>query len=251
MVDVFAFPEFPTVGRSFRSDTTVLLSDTGGDGRMRLDAISRVLHDAATLDVEDAGIRPRMIWILRSTQLNILRFPRYLDHIEVDTACSGYGKAWAERRTRLQIDGEIAVEATAIWVSVDDHTGRPKTLDERFFAHYAISANGRHVSARGRLHPPEADPDATFTYPVRRSDLDIMDHVNNAIHLGFVEQCLYDADVRIQPDEEITTRIEYGEAIEYGEPVEADFYADALGHWVVLSQGGRPRSVFLAKPPQA
>ncbi|MGC8481661.1 MAG: hypothetical protein ACP5PJ_08945, partial [Acidimicrobiales bacterium] len=128
------------------------------------------------------------------------------------------------------------------------HTGRPKTLDERFFTHYAASADGRHVSARARLHPPTTEPDNRFVYAVRRSDLDIMDHVNNAIHLDFVEQCLHDAGKRIDSGLSVRTRIEYGEAIEYGEPVEAAYFHTDQGTWVTLTQAGRTRSVFLLDP---
>lgn len=246
MTDHFNLSPYPVEGRVYATSMTVLLSDTDPSGRMRLDAISRSLHDIATLDVEDTRVRPRMIWILRSVVLSIASYPRYLDILDVETSCSGYGKAWAERRTRLKLGGESIVEAGAIWVNVSSAGGGPKSLGQTFFDVYGTSAAGRHVSARSLLRVPTGEPFITRIYPLRVTDLDIMGHVNNAIHTSFIEQLLADAGIDLSKTPILTARTEFGDALEYGQPVTARLWKEEGTVFASLSQTERQRSFFEA-----
>lgn len=246
MTDHFNLPPFPLDGRIYSISMTVLLSDTDPSGRMRLDAISRSLHDIAILDIEDARVRPRMIWILRSVVFSIASYPRYLDVLDVETSCSGYGKAWAERRTRLKFGGECLIEAGAIWVNVSPTGGGPKTLDQTFFEVYGTSAAGRHVSARSLLRAPLSEPELTRDYSLRVTDLDIMGHVNNAIHTSFVEQIFSDAGIDLTRTPIVTSRTEFGDALEYGQPVTARLWREGQTVFASLSQTDRQRSFFEA-----
>jgi acyl-ACP thioesterase len=86
-------------GRLFHFEHRVLLADTDPSGRMRLDAVSRVLQDAATLDVENTSLVKKGPWVLRWMELVAHGIPCYLEQLEVKTYCSGLGRAWAERST--------------------------------------------------------------------------------------------------------------------------------------------------------
>jgi hypothetical protein len=84
-------------------------------------------------------------------------------------------------------------------VHVDPSTGRPKSLSAEFHALYDAAAAGREVLAR-QVHEP-VDPDGagvtTFAWQPRATDLDVLDHANNAMGWAVVEQLrarLLDAD---------------------------------------------------------
>jgi len=180
----------PEVGRSYWHDATVLLGDATPDGRARLDAIARVLHDAATLDNEDAPVADKGPWVLRGMTLTIARWPRYLEALEVQTWCSGTGRAWAARTTLLRSAGEVLVASEAIWVLIDRTTGRPRRLGEEFFTCFGPSARGRVVAPRLGLTLPDEPPEDTIDVELRFADLDVMGHVNNAIYLALLEESL-------------------------------------------------------------
>ena len=91
-----------------------------------------------------------------------------------------------ERRTRVIGDRGAFVDAAALWVFIDRDTGRPLALDDDFYERYAESADGRRV--RGRLvHDTPPDNTHWRAWPLRTSDFDVLDHVNNARSLEAVE----------------------------------------------------------------
>lgn len=165
------------------------LGDVTPSGRLRLDAIARYLQDVAFDDGEDAGIKGTERWILRRLAIDVATLPRFTDVIELTTWCSGAGGRWAERRT--SIAGErAAIEATAIWVFVDDR-GRPSRLPPEFFEHWGASAGDRKVSARLSHDDPSTSAlGSAVPWPLRRTDFDVVGHVNNAAYWSAAEELL-------------------------------------------------------------
>src|SRR3954468_8515196 len=92
---------WPGVGRRFVHRARVGLADSAPDGRARLDAIARWLQDAAWEDVDDAGLAEIGAWVVRRTRIEVERFPRFGERLDVATFCSGLGRMWAERRTTV------------------------------------------------------------------------------------------------------------------------------------------------------
>jgi acyl-ACP thioesterase len=181
-VDV-EYVECPAGGRRVVRARAVRLGDVTPSGRIRLDALARYLQDVAADDVDEAGITGA--WVLRRVALQIGELPRFRDRVELETFCSGSGGRWAERRTTVRVDGEPRVEAVAVWVYVDA-SGRPVPLEAWFFDLYGTAANGRKISSRLRLPPPPSDG-ARRDWAMRRTDLDVLGHVNNAIAWAAVE----------------------------------------------------------------
>ena len=208
-VDPKEFVPLPATGRRVTRERHVRLGDVTSRGRARLDALAGYLQDVAADDVEDAGIVGA--WVLRRLVLAVGDPPRYRDVVELTTFCSGSGSRFAERRTTLTVAGRIAVEAVALWVYVDE-AGRPARLREWFFDLYGEAAGGRQVRSRLR-HPPPA-PDATVrSWPLRVSDVDVLDHVNNAASWAAVED-----ELGRHHAERLPTRAE----MEYRRPVDLD-----------------------------
>ncbi len=70
------------------------------------------------------------------------------------------------------------LEAAVLWVPVDG-TGHPVRIQSQFLDVYGESVQGRKVSGRVALRTPP--PNASSTpWPLRRADLDVVGHVNNA-----------------------------------------------------------------------
>lgn len=231
------FVDLPQSGRVFRGRRRVHLGDVDAGGWLRLEALARYLQDVATDDADDAELsEQRGVWVLRSSDLEVVSTPVYHETVELATFCSGIGPRWAERRTRLVGDRGALVEVAALWVFVDRELGRPLALDDDFHERYGESARGRRV--RGRLLHGAAPDDARWRpWPLRTSDFDVLDHVNNARSLEAVEDELVDR----LPDRRLRrARIEYRGTIERGDVVELGSVVtpgvdDELAVWLAVA----------------
>ena len=184
----------PVVGRVFRCTRQVRWGDIDSGGRLRLDAIARLLQDVATDDTADLGLAEAEAWVVRRTLIQQNRAAEQGETLELATFCSGLGSRWAERRISITGEGGASIEAAALWVHLDPISGRPKLLPARFGTEFAAAAAGREVTARQTIEavPAEASGARVRQWYPRSTDIDILDHVNNAIGWSVVEQVLAD-----------------------------------------------------------
>ncbi|HEY2440250.1 MAG TPA: acyl-ACP thioesterase domain-containing protein [Solirubrobacteraceae bacterium] len=188
-------------------------ADCAPSGRMRLDALACWLQDVAYADVEDAGLEGVAVWVVRRTRIRVNRFPRFGEHFELTTFCSGLGRMWAERRTdivRRGIDGDsdgaagADVEAVSLWVHLDPEHWRPSPLTKAEIDTYRGATEPRRVTAR--LHHPVPGPLAGGErWTFRSTECDLADHVNNAAYWQPLEE-----ELLTGPDpERLDVEIEY------------------------------------------
>jgi acyl-ACP thioesterase len=221
-----AIPPFPQAGRAYAHGRLVGPGDTAVSGRARLDAIVDWLQAVAHADVVDAGLEGVVLWVIRRAALRIDRFPRLGERVELTTACSALGARWAERRTRVTGDRGARVEAVALWVAIDPATLRPARVDH-LAGVYGESAGDRRVRT-GLTHPAPPPDAAARPWPVRRADLDVGGHVNNAAYWQALEEELADVDAPLYA--EIEHRAPGG-------PGEAAVLSAGDRRWVVAGDG--------------
>ena len=198
----------PAVGRRFTTNSRVRLSDVTPGGLLRLDGVARTLQDAATDDWDACGIDSEFNWVARRTAFRFVgsHWPVYEEHLSSVTWCAGTGAAWAERRTNVYAGDEVVIEAASLWVPIDIN-GFPQRIPAKFHEIYGEAMGGRKVSGRvDTLPPPDGAPQRP--YQVRRADLDVIGHVNNAA----VWQAI---------TEVVEAPVVYAEVVHRG-PVEAD-----------------------------
>jgi acyl-ACP thioesterase len=169
----------PAQGRRFSIHTLVRLSDASPSSHWRLDGVARALQDAATEDWEDCGIVTDALWLARRTSFRrVGPWPVIYDRLKLTTFCAGVGAAWAERRTNVYVDEKLVIEASSLWVPVDPR-GFPVRIPRTFYEIFGEAMGDRRVSGRVpvTVPPPEA---SKRSWPLRRADLDVIGHVNNA-----------------------------------------------------------------------
>jgi acyl-ACP thioesterase len=177
----------PERGRIVTIDRHVGLSDVRPDTTARLDAIARFLQDAADGDAASSGFEGRGVWVLRRLAMHIDHTPRFRAYLTCSTWCSGVGARWAERRTDVRTGDVHSVGSVGIWVHVDRQSGAPVALPDGFDEVWGVSANGRRV--RPNLRHPAPPAGARFVpWPLRATDFDVLDHVNNAAYWAPVEE---------------------------------------------------------------
>jgi acyl-ACP thioesterase len=222
--------EPPADGRVFTQTARAGLADCAPSGRVRLDALARLLQDVAYADVEDAELADTAVWVVRRCRIRVERFPRFGERLTLHTFCSGIGRAWAERRTTIEsvLPGGArasVVEAVALWVHLNPATLHPAPLSDRELEVYGVGAAGaRKVSHRLRHPAPPAETDNARPWTFRATECDLADHINNAAYWAPLEDELLRSS---EPDPD-------------GIDVELEFRAPAQpGNKRILTSGDR------------
>ncbi len=222
-------------GRHFAQEYRVRLGDVDARGTLRVDGVARYLQDIATDDWEDTGVASSDVWVVRRTSLRLApgaRWPSYLDYLRFVTWCGGVGGAWAERRTNVYVNDELRLEAVAIWVPTD-HDGHPVRMRPSFFGAYGEGVKARKVS--GRVVTPPLPPNAPRRpWPLRRSDVDIVGHVNNA--------ALWKAVYEFVRDEHRSITVIHHGSVEWGDDVILAWAEDQL--WLVVGDEIRVSATY-------
>ncbi len=221
------------MGRVYRSRRRIRLSDTTAAGRLRLDAAARYAQDIASDDVDDAGIDDGgRVWVVRRAAFDVV-VPFGEDRFaDVATWSGGLGPRWAGRRTTIAGDGGGRIEGETLWAYIDRETQRLARLPEAYSAVYGASPPA--PSPRLELPRDPAAGAARRPWPLRISDVDILGHVNNAVHWAAVEALLAEAG---GADRRLRAMVEYRDALDVEDPVE-----------LAVEQGaGRVRAWFVTR----
>jgi acyl-ACP thioesterase len=210
------------------------IADADSAGRCRLDAMARWLQDVAYADLVDAGFEGRGAWIVRRARIRVEAFPRFGEHLELRTFCSGIARFSAERRT--SIHGERGdVETVARWVCLDPARGRPMRFPPDFISIYEESAGGRDANVRRRHADPPGHAQRS-TWLFRASEMDPAGHINNSHYWGPLEEELATGPV----PERIDAEIEYRDPAMAGEVA---VLRDGSSMWIAGTDGAVHASI--------
>jgi acyl-ACP thioesterase len=230
----------PPDGRVFRQEGRAGLADCAPSGRARLDALARWMQDVAYADVEEAGVADQAVWVVRRARIRVERFPRFGEHFEIATFCSGLGRMWAERRTMITLAGGATsdVEAVSLWVHLDPVARRPSPLTPEEIAVYGSPAADRRVTARLRHPAPEA-VERRFGWRFRETECDLAAHINNAAYWEPLEEELLAGPEpgRIDVEMEFRTPSQPGEKV---------VLCNGDRRWIVGEDGETHASMMLA-----
>jgi acyl-ACP thioesterase len=197
-----------TSGRTFTQQRVVRLGDASPGGRLRFDALARMLQDIANDDANEVLLDGQS-WVVRRVAIEVHQAGSFGEMLSLTTFCGGIGSRWAQRRTSIVGDRGARIEVAALWVHIDMATLRPAVLGPDFAAAYGEGANGRTVKARLQHEDP---PTATGTpYLARFVDFDVMGHMNNAAYWNAVEAEL---SVRREIRHPMRAEMEYRQGIE-------------------------------------
>jgi acyl-ACP thioesterase len=197
------------------------LADVDPRGRVRLDALARLLQDVAIDDVQETGWgTPSHLWFVRRIRIDV-HVPFLQDReVKLVTWCSGLAAIAAGRRWSLTGDGGGQADVDSVWIHLDPDQ-RPARIEG--FGVYGESTGGRSVSTR--LELPDPPPEALWVpWPLRATDIDPHGHLNNAIYWQAVEHVL--ASSTLDLARPLVAELDYRRPIDAGDEVDLVTTAD-------------------------
>lgn len=191
-------------------------------GFLRLLTLMNLFQDmadenASQLNIGFEACRKRgLAWVGSNYALQISRFPKIHEHFTIET-WPAEAKMWGAVRDFIVRDAEDKeiIKASSQWVLIDYARKRPVSLQKHFPDYVMI--NERALPTDFPKLPDIKQPDMQCRIMVRFDDIDVNQHVNNAVYPLWASECVpaefrkehYPAEIEIQFKKEA----HYGEEI--------------------------------------
>lgn len=211
------------IERRMTTTVRVRFDEADPDGHLRGSVYLRHAQDVAWLhsaaaDFDRAWYEAhRLTWLVRAVALELRTPVGYGERLEVSTEVTGMRRVWARRLSEFRAPdghGELHAAAEIDWV-LTGWNGLPARVPRAILDLFG-PALPSFDPARVRLPAPPPDRFA-HTFAVRRSELDPLGHVNNAVYLDYLEESIALAGGHRQL---ATPRRRY--ELEFLQPAEAD-----------------------------
>jgi acyl-ACP thioesterase len=179
----------------FDREWPLRVADIDRESRLRLDAAARHIQDIGQDQLREMGFEDtHPLWIVRRTMVDLTRPIEFGDMLRLRRWCSGTSNRWCEMRVRLDGKrGRGLVESEAFWININRETQMPSRISDDFLAGLRRTTNIDRLRWQAYLKPGSRD-DATeiHEYPLRFTDIDLFDHMNNSVYWTVVEDYLSD-----------------------------------------------------------
>ena len=216
------------MNRQFRLIHTVRYDECNCDGVLTPVAFARYMQDIASRDAEDSQLIGEGDWIIKRTKMSFASSIPLHTNLELKTFGIGFSRITAlrgyEAHQALAPQDEPVASAQTLWVYVNS-SGRPVRLPERTAQIWqpdgVLPPQPEQPFPAAPLRPPITTPAL-----VQFSEIDLMQHLNNASAVELLDNAAWEALARssITPARaKFSIRhydIEYIESPRFGEHLE-------------------------------
>lgn len=168
------------------------VADIDREGRLRFDAATRHIQDIGQDQLRELGYEEtHPLWIVRRTMIDLIRPIEYQDMLRLRRWCSGTSNRWCEMRVRIDGRKGGLIESEAFWININRETQGPARISDDFVAGLRRTTEVDRLRWKAYLTPgSREDADRIQEFPVRVSDIDMFDHMNNSVYWSVVEDYL-------------------------------------------------------------
>ncbi len=168
------------------------VADIDRDGRLRFDSAARHIQDIGQDQLREMGFEEtHPLWIVRRTMVDLIRPIMYGDMLRMRRWCSGTSNRWCEMRVRIDGRRGGLIESEAFWININRDTQMPSRISDDFLAGLKRTTSVDRLRWKPYLARESRD-DATeiHEFPVRVTDIDLFDHMNNSVYWAVIEDYL-------------------------------------------------------------
>lgn len=158
-------------------------------GRVSIQSICNYLQEMAGLHAAELGVsvtdllEKKMTWVLSRLHVKIERFPSWGEILSIDTWPSGAEGLYAIRDFAIMDSKANAIgHATSSWMIIDLVKKKPIEMPD-FIYDLRMIDKRRAIDDPFKKLPKVSNIDFEKQFNVRRSDLDINQHVNNVNYI--------------------------------------------------------------------
>lgn len=194
---------------------TVRLNEINHLGTAKISAIFNFFQNTSSDQSAILGfpitelIKKNLTWVVSRYHLKIFRMPLWKEAVIVRTWRSAQKGFFAPREFEiLDTEGKTVVLATSSFVLLDMTSKKPVSPKEHF-PEYPIGEK-RAISDDFSSLPELTETDLEMTFTVRRHDLDVNRHVNNALYIEWAMENVPDTvfDEYVPSEIEVSFRAE-------------------------------------------
>lgn len=176
----------------FERQWPVRVADIDRTGRLRFDGAARHIQDVGSDQLREMGFEDiHPLWIVRRTMIDIVRPIEFPDILRIRRWCSGTSNRWCEMRVRIDGRKGGLIESEAFWINISRDTEMPSRISDDFLAGLQATTSVQRLRWKAYLSAgSRADASEIHEYPVRFTDIDLFDHMNNSVYWSVVEDYL-------------------------------------------------------------
>lgn len=196
------------------------VGDIDRTGRLRLDAACRHIQDIGLDHLRELGFEEtHPLWIVRRTMVDFIRPIEFQDMLRLRRWCSGTSNRWCEMRVRIDGRKGGLIESEAFWININRETQGPARISDDFIEALQRTTEVDRLRWKGYLRAGQrADADEIRPFPIRFTDIDLFDHVNNSVYWSVVEDYLADFPELLEKPLRVT--LEHDAPVALGEKLE-------------------------------
>ena len=210
-------PPVPEHDNVYETSLRFAGSEIDEDYRLRLDSVARFLEIVGLEHLEDANaFETHPHWIVRRTVIDVVRPIKFPEVVTLQRWCSGVSPRWCTMRVRLVGSDGGLVETEAFWINMNMETKGPSRFTDYFFDYLGATTTEHRLRWRPWLTDNRSD-EPGVAFPLRRTDLDHFEHINNTAYWHGVQQSL--AESPSTTESSYRAVVEYVKAITWGDEV--------------------------------
>jgi acyl-ACP thioesterase len=207
----------PSAGYVYRTSWPVPTGDIGDQLQLRLDGVARYIQEVGAQNLLDAGeAEEHPHWLVQRTVIDVIEPIEWPNEVSFSRWCSALSTRWCTMRVDLVGSEGGRIETEGFWIAINERTLTPQRVSDSLIEKFATTTVERRLKWRPWLTDP-ADTDVDLPFALRRTDIDVFQHVTNTAYWHAVHEVMADVpDVRRAPYRAV---VEYRRPIQYGEDV--------------------------------
>ena len=168
------------------------VADIDREGRLRFDSATRHIQDIGQDHLRELGFEDtHPLWIVRRTMIDLVKPIEFQDMLRLRRWCSGTSNRWCEMRVRIDGRKGGLMESEAFWININRETQGPARIADDFIEGLQRTTSVDRLRWKAYLKAgSREDASQIREYPVRVTDIDLFDHMNNSVYWSVVEDYL-------------------------------------------------------------